>query len=102
MTVGVIVAQALIEPDHVIDPERPAQPRGDRLGIEVRVAATAEQTLLGGQQRAGAVDLDRAALEHEIERGAVRARPLHHALGDLAIAGHHVLATPAVEAKARR
>ena len=61
---GLVVLQALTQPDDLAHAEVMRQPFLDLLAVEVGIAAGAQQALLGGQQRALAVDVDGAALEH--------------------------------------
>ena len=87
MAVGVVVLdQAQPEPDDALDAELRAQLRLDLLAPELRVAVLVEQALLGRDQRALAVDGDRAALEDQV-RGvaAMLAEQLEHARGELRV-----------------
>jgi len=65
VAVGFVVEQAVGQPDDAVDRQVLAQDRLDLLAGQLRVAVAVEQALLGGDQRAFAVDVDRAALEHE-------------------------------------
>ena len=56
----------------------------------------------GGQHRALAVVVERAALEHEVVARQRRAGRRGDLLGDAVVARQHVLAAPAVEAERRR
>ena len=93
-------SRPVLQPDDVRDAERIDQQaielRASHPGIAVRL----EEARLGREQRAFAVDVDRAAFEHLAphERGHVeRAREL---LADAIVTRHHVLAAPSVEAEA--
>ena len=66
MAVGVaVLGEALPQPHHVLDAQVVAQALLDLLARQLRVAVGVQQALLGGQQRALAVDGHRASLEHE-------------------------------------
>ena len=101
VAVGLVLEDAVAEPDHLLGAEVVVERRLDRGAVELRVAVRVQQALLGGQHRALAVDVDRAALEHE--RGAVAAVAfdLEHLRGDpvVAVPGR---VEPAVERRPRR
>ena len=66
MAVGMVVQEAVVEPDDLARAERLAQRRfGLRFGPAVAIVI--EQGLAGGEDRAVAVMLDGAAFQHEIE-----------------------------------
>ena len=89
MAVGFIVEQAVRQPDHGVDGQVRGENRLDVLAPQMRVAVLVQQALFGGDQRAFAVDVDRAAFQHEAF-GAVTV-----AVFDFEdLAGHLVVAVP--------
>ena len=100
--VGVAVLdQPEPEPDDPLGAQLLPQLGLDLLAREPRVAVLLEQALLGRDQRPGAVDADRAALEHEVGGVAARHAELgEHARGELRVlVVGDVLLAPAVEAE---
>jgi hypothetical protein len=100
MAVGVVVAQAVAQPQHLAGAQGLGQRRLGGLLGPAGIAVGVQQALAGGQQRAQAVVLDRAALEDEAVAGQGRAGGGGDLGGDLVIALQLVLAAPAVEAEA--
>ena len=99
MAVRMVVHQPAAEPEHAIDAEVRAQLRLDVAAREVRVAVRIEQALLGGDGEAGAVDVDRAALQDPVGAADVQARALAEPAPDRVVAGQVIFAAPAVEAR---
>ena len=100
MAVGMVAEQPVAEPQHPVKTEVLPQPRLD-VGLgQVRIAVRVEQALLGGDDEAGAVGVDRPALEDPVHQVARQPRSLDHRRADLLVAFHLVLAAPAVEAEA--
>ena len=64
----VVAGDAAAEPDHLLGAEIVAQDRSVSAAAELGVARrlAVEQALFGGEQRALAVDVDGAALEHDV------------------------------------
>ncbi len=95
-----VSSPSIPSPSHRIsrDAERVAQQRLDVGARQRRVAVRVQQALLGRQQRAFAVDLDRAALEHDARLGVARhAERFGHLPADLPIEiERRVLAAPGV------
>ena len=60
-----IVEQAMRQPDHLVDRQVVGQHAFDFFAAQVGVAVSIEQAFLGGDQRAFAVDMNRAAFKHE-------------------------------------
>ena len=89
VAVGLVVVEAVRQPDDALHRKVVAQGPLDLRLAQVRVAVVVEQAFLGGDQRAFAVDVDRAALEDEVV-GAVAGAPFD--LEDLAC--HLVIALP--------
>ena len=69
VAVGVVVEQALAEPDHALEAEVVLRAAARSLHGSRGVAVRVQQALLGGQDGAGTVSVDRAALEHPIGLG---------------------------------
>src|SRR6185503_855874 len=98
VAVRVVARDALPEPEDLADAETVAQQALDvdarQLGVPIRV----QEALLRRQQRALAVDLDRAALEHDARLRVPRhAERLGHLSPDLAVeVERRVLAAPGV------
>jgi hypothetical protein len=68
--VGVVADDAVAQPQHLADAEQQPQALLDLGARQAGVAVLVQQALLGGQHRAGAVDVDRAALEDQPAREA--------------------------------
>ena len=101
MAVGVVVLQALVDPDDLPGAEGFAERRfGLRLGPAVAVRV--EQRLPRGQHRALAVVVDGAALQHEVEALDGRIGDARNVVADRRVIGQIVLAAPAVGGKAQR
>ncbi len=73
MPVGFIVEQAIRQPDNFIHSQVIAEDRFDLFAGQVRVAVAIEQALFGGDQRALAIHVDRAAFEHKALGDVTRA-----------------------------
>ncbi len=86
VAVGLVFVDAAAEPDHLLGAEVLVQRRLDLLARELGVAVAVEQALLGDQHRALAVDVDRAALEHDRRPVAVGCFDLEHLAGDPVVA----------------
>jgi hypothetical protein len=100
MAVGVVVAQAVAQPQHLAGAQGLGQRRLGGLLGPAGIAVGVQQALAGGQQRAQAVVLQRAALEDEVVAGpGPRRRPAIWS-ATVVIALQLVLAAPAVEAEA--
>ena len=89
MTIGLVVIQALGQPDHLADTQMIGQHHFDFLAQQMRIAIAVEQAFLGGQQGALTVHMDRPALEHEPLGAVARA-----ALYAENLVGHLVVALP--------
>src|SRR5690606_5784635 len=88
------------EPQYPVEAEVLAQPRLDLGLAEMWVTVGIEQALLGRHHEAGAVGIDRSALEDPVHPVARQPSGGGHGLADLLIAFHDELAAPAVEAEA--
>ncbi|MNO24862.1 hypothetical protein D3C76_146910 [compost metagenome] len=87
MAVGFVVEQAVRQPDDLIHSQMRAEHRFDFRTVQVRVAIAVEQALFGGDQRAFAVDVNRAAFKHETFSAVTRAAlDLEDLAADLRIA----------------
>ncbi len=99
VTVGVVVEQALAQPEHALDAEELAQQPLDLPLLARAVAVGVEQALAGGQGVAFPVDVDGAALEDPACRELPTADEARDVPRHLGVAGQDVLAAPAVEAE---
>ncbi|MNE39930.1 hypothetical protein D3C80_1339120 [compost metagenome] len=89
MAVGLVVVQAIRQPDDAVNCQVIAQNGFDLLTVQVRVAVVVEQAFLGGDQGAFTIDMDRAAFQHEaFGVVALAAFHLQH------LAGHLLVAVP--------
>src|SRR3546814_7432111 len=70
MAIGLVLVEPLPQPHEGLGAEVAAQQRLDGRAIEAGVAVRVQQALLAGQQRARAVDVDGAALQHKRRRVA--------------------------------
>jgi hypothetical protein len=102
MAVGMVVEQPFAEPEQPLDAEVPAQPLLDLLAGQARVAVGIEQALLGADGEAGAVDVDRAALEDPVEAQRIEIGRLRQPKADRVVALELIFAAPAVEPEASR
>jgi hypothetical protein len=92
------VGDAVAEPQHLVDTEQPAQARLDLGARQRRVAVLVQQALLGRQHSAGAVDVDRAALEDQPAVELRQAQRRGHLSRDRVVeVPRRVLAAPGVE-----
>ena len=68
MPVRVVARDPVAQPEHAVDPQILAQLRFELLARQTGIARLnrAEQTFLGRQQHARAIDIDAAALEHAV------------------------------------
>ena len=85
MAVGVVALDAVAEPEHLLGPEglrEHALESRPRAVVPRPVAVRIEQARLGRQDRAGAVAIDPAGFEDEVEGDPGHARDLRHLLGD--------------------
>ena len=75
MGIRVVALQvAVVEPQHALEAEEILEPRFDLLARKVAVAVGRQQALRRRQHRAGAVALNRAALEHESQAVDIASR----------------------------
>ena len=102
MAVGVVVEQALAEPDHALEAEVVLKPALDVLVGRAGVAVRVEQALLGRDDGARSVVVDRAAFEHPVGLGVGQGGGLRDPLADVLVAFEVVLVAPAVEAETLR
>ena len=102
MAVGMVVEQPFAEPEQPLDAEVLAQPGLDLLAAHARIAVRVEQALLGGDGEAGAVDVDRAALQDPVAADRLDAGAFGQAQPDRVVALQLIFAAPAVEAEASR
>jgi [glutamine synthetase] adenylyltransferase / [glutamine synthetase]-adenylyl-L-tyrosine phosphorylase len=102
MAVGVVVEQPVAEPQHAGEPEIARQPRLDLRARQLGIAVGVEQALLGRRHEAGAVAVDRAALEDPVGLGQRQARVARQFGPDRRVALHQVFSAPAVEARTQR
>ena len=101
MAVGVVVLQALVDPDDFPGSES----LGQRLlggGFRPAVAIGIQQRLPRRQDRALAIVIDGAAFEHEIEAADRRCGKARNVVADRRVIGQIVLAAPAVGFEAQR
>ena len=82
MAAGLVVEDACAEPDRLFDSDIVGQRAFDLLARKAGIAVGIEQAFLGGDQRALAIDMDRAAFEHDGRTIAVGALDLGHLGGD--------------------
>ena len=94
-----VVQQSIAQPEHVGEAEAPRQQRFDLAPVEVRVAIGMEQTLFGGHEQAGAIGIDRPALEHPLLRRCRQAGGRRQPCADIFVARHLIFTAPAVEAE---
>ncbi len=97
MAVGMVVDQAVAQPD---DPRRAQiahQPFFDLLLVEAGIAVRVEQALFGGDEDARPVTVDRSALQDPVGGSARQAGILAKTRTDRVIAGQLIFAAPAVE-----
>src|SRR3546814_7189613 len=66
MAVGVVVQEAVAEPEDAVEAEIARQPRLDLVPTHAFVAVRVQEALLGGDGEAGTVDIDRAAFQDPI------------------------------------
>ena len=99
MAIGMIVQQAVTQPDHIIDAEGLCEGRfGIGLG-PVAIAVRIEQALPCRQQPPFPVNINRAAFQHDIMGAHADALDTGDGSGGLRIARHQVFAAPAIEAE---
>ena len=98
--VGMVVLQAVAQPDDLGETQVLVQPLFDRGPVERRVAVRIEQALLGGQHHARAVAVDCSAFEHPVRLGVGKAGVGREPFADAVVSGQVVLAAPAVETEA--
>ena len=102
MAVGMVVDEALTQPEDPIETEVCLEPVL-HLGLaQVRVAVGIEDALFGGHGQAGAVDVDRAAFQDPVVAADVEAGPLGEGAADPVIVVEHILPAPAIEAEQGR
>ena len=97
MAVGMVVEQPVAEPDDALEAEVALQPLLDLRRVEAGVAVGVEQALLGGEDGARSVAVDRAAFEDPVGRGRAGRPRRSEALADRVVAGQVIFAAPAVE-----
>jgi hypothetical protein len=78
MPVGVVVREPAIQPDDLAHAQILPKQVLDLLAPEARIAVRVEQAALGGQQRAFAIDVDRAAFQDQRGRITAHAEMLQH------------------------
>ena len=97
MAIGMVVEQAVTQPDDTRIAQVLAQPALD-IGLgHRRVAIGVEKALLGRHHRAGTVTVDRAAFQHPVAIADLRADRLAEPQPDRVVALQIVFAAPAVE-----
>ena len=81
VAVGVVAVDPAAQPDDVADAQVVGEDLFDGRAVEAGVASLdlAEQAFLGRQQRAAAVDVDRAPLHHDPDRAPPLLDPRHPA-----------------------
>ena len=99
MAVGVIVDQAIAQPQHAVKTQIAGQPRLDIGARKPRIAVGVEQALLGGHHQARAVAIERPAFEHPIRRAQFKPGIGGQLGTDRLVAVHHIFPAPAVEAE---
>src|SRR3546814_3336768 len=82
MAIGLVLVEPLPQPHEGLGAEVAAQQRLDGRAIEAGVAVRVQQALLAGQQRARAVDVDGAALQHKRRRVALDVQLAEQPLGN--------------------
>ena len=102
MPVGMVVHQAAAQPEHAVEPEVGRELRLDLAAREEGVAVGVHQTLLGGDDEAGAVDVDRPAFEDPLGAADVEADSLGQPPADQIVTRKVVFPAPAVEREAHR
>ena len=101
--VSIVAHDAVAQPDDLADAEVVAQPGLDVVSCQCRVAVRVQQTLFGCHQCAGAVDLDRAAFQHHVDRFAGDAERFRHLRRDRVVEIEwRILAAPGVEPEIQR
>src|SRR3546814_11597165 len=96
MAVGMIVEQAVAQPQHVDHAEIVVEPLLDLGLAQPGVAIGVEQALLGGDGTPGAVAVDRAALENPAARLGGDPQPCTQPPAAVVVARPIVFAAPAV------
>jgi hypothetical protein len=86
VAVGLVPEYAAPEPQHLLGAEVVEQLPFDLLAGELRVAVGVEQALFGGEHGPLAVDVDRAALEHDRSPVPIGALDLEDLAGDPVVA----------------
>ena len=86
VAIGLVLRHAAAEPDHPLGAEVLEQHPLDLRTRAAGVAVGVQQALFGAQHRALAVDVDRAALEHDRRRVARAALHLEHLARDALVA----------------
>ena len=89
MAVGFVIEQAIWQPNDLVHRQLGTEHRLDFLAIQVRVAIVVEQALLGGDQSAFAIDMNRTAFEDKTLGAVARA-----ALDFENLAGHQRVPVP--------
>ncbi len=101
MAVGVIMGEALVEPDDLARAEGVVQ-RGLGLALAPAIAVGVEEGLPRGEHRAVAVMVDGAAFEHEVEFPRADARQLGDVVANGRVVGKVELAAPAIGHESQR
>jgi hypothetical protein len=81
-----IIDQAFAQPEQPLGPKLLAQPCLDLRAAELRIAIGIEQALLGGDEQAGPVGIDGAALQDPVVADRLQARSLCEAQPDRIVA----------------
>ena len=102
MTIRVIMAQTLVEPDHGFDAKRVFEMLLRDSLRPARVAIGIEQALPRRQHAPGAVEINRAPLQDKIMRAPFDPLSAGNTARRHRIARHHIFPAPAIEAKVER
>src|SRR3546814_11582717 len=94
MAIGVVIDQAIAEPDHAVKPQIARQLRLDLAARPVGVAVGTQQALLGGQNRSAPIPVDRAAFQYPIRFHYRQPRLARHLGYDRLVSGNLLLAAP--------
>ena len=74
MAIGVVIDQAIVQPQHPVKTEIAVQPQFDIAARQLRIAVWVEQALLGGDDQTGAVAIERPAFEHPVSHRGFQTR----------------------------
>ena len=98
MAVGLVIRESVAQPDHLADAGIERERFLDLLLREIGIAVRVQQSLLGGEQGALAVHMDRAAFAHQRRAIDLQALTLQHAAGEFRVVREgKIFVAPGVE-----